>query len=52
MHAVIHSPCYLASVLALFSVGALMKWKVRRAFAARRVNRGLRVYASNQPVVS
>jgi hypothetical protein len=52
MDAAMHSPYYLGSAVALFSVAALLKWKLRRTFAARRVNRGLRVYATNRQVVS
>jgi hypothetical protein len=40
------------ALAAFFGLAALLKWKVRRAFVARRVNRGLRVYATNRQAVS
>ena len=40
------------SLVVVCAVAALLKWKLRRTFAARRVSRGLRVYAEGRQVAS
>jgi hypothetical protein len=53
MVAAIPAPYFLGWALAVFGgLVALLKWKLRRSFAARRVSRGLRVYATNRQVAS
>ena len=47
MEAAIHSPSFFGWAIAVFfGLAALLKWKYRRFEAVRRVNRGLRLYAS------
>jgi hypothetical protein len=53
MDAPIPTPFYFGWALAMFGgLAALLRWKVRRAFVTRRVNRGLRVYTTNHQVAS
>jgi hypothetical protein len=53
MVAAIPTPYFFGWALAFFfGLAALLKWKLRRTFAARRVKRGLRVYATNHQAVS
>jgi hypothetical protein len=53
MDAAISNTYYFGWALAVFSgLAALLKWKLRRTFAARRVSRGLRAYTASHEVVS
>ncbi len=53
MNGAIPTPYLFGWALALFSgLAALLKWRLRRVFVARRVNRGLRTYATSNQVVS
>jgi hypothetical protein len=52
MDAAIPAPYYLGALAVFGGLAALLKWKLRRSFAARRVSRGLRVYATNRQAVS
>jgi hypothetical protein len=54
MDGAIPTPYVVGCATAVFcGLAAVLKWKIRRAFAARRVNRGLKVYATtNNEAVS
>jgi hypothetical protein len=53
MNAVISEPFYLGWAVALFSsLAALLKWRYRREYAARRVSKGLRAYTGGPQAIS